>query len=378
MSPRFCRAPSASSFRTAFIWSISNTGRAANALGLHEGTGSRIAMASTAAGHAYTAALDVDVGDALLAEMEREAPDAAKLIRPRIEANRKFLREHGYVTALGLWSPHINGLSVPVWSPQYQTYVVVTIGLLSAMFDEARLHREVAPRMLELSVAIGGLLDGTEADIFNRVESKPLPVSTHNNKIVKAEDKNELAAGIDDLARRAAFAREMGGADKVKRQRPGPADRSRADRRTRRPGKLSRGRAVSGIAEYDEDGELKDLTPSNCVFGRARSMGGRSSWSATISPCAAGRPTRRSGKAAHRRADGARLPAADLSRHRRVGRRRVGQDDRETRAGQPARRGRGRRITSRRPIWAGCRWSGSDWARSRGSARRGWRPRIIR
>ena len=32
--------------------------RAANALGLHESTGSRIAMASTAAGHAYTAALD--------------------------------------------------------------------------------------------------------------------------------------------------------------------------------------------------------------------------------------------------------------------------------------------------------------------------------
>src|ERR1700730_13169140 len=34
--------------------------RAANALGLHESPGSRIAMTSTAAGHAYTAALDVD------------------------------------------------------------------------------------------------------------------------------------------------------------------------------------------------------------------------------------------------------------------------------------------------------------------------------
>ena len=84
--------------------------RAANALGLHESTGSRIAMASTAAGHAYTAALDVDVGDALLAEMEREIPAGAKLLRPRIEANRRFLREHGYVVACGLWSPHINGL----------------------------------------------------------------------------------------------------------------------------------------------------------------------------------------------------------------------------------------------------------------------------
>jgi DNA-binding IclR family transcriptional regulator len=66
--------------------------RAANALGLHSSTGSRIAMASTAAGHAYTAALDVEVGDALLAEMEREIPEDAKLLRPRIEDNRRFLR----------------------------------------------------------------------------------------------------------------------------------------------------------------------------------------------------------------------------------------------------------------------------------------------
>src|SRR2546422_833075 len=40
--------------------------RAANALGLHESTGSRIAMASTAAGFGYTAALDADDRSALL------------------------------------------------------------------------------------------------------------------------------------------------------------------------------------------------------------------------------------------------------------------------------------------------------------------------
>jgi DNA-binding IclR family transcriptional regulator len=169
--------------------------RAANALGLHEGTGSRIAMATTAAGHAYTAALDADVGDALLAEMEREIPEGAKLLRPRIETNRCFLREHGYVVACGLWSPHINGLAVPLWSPQYQTFVVVTIGLLSAMYDEVRLHQEVAPRLLEVGSAIGTILEGTDGDIFsNRIESKPLPAPNHNNKIIK-EDTNELEAG---------------------------------------------------------------------------------------------------------------------------------------------------------------------------------------
>jgi DNA-binding IclR family transcriptional regulator len=173
--------------------------RADNALGLHSSTGSRISMTSTAAGHAYTAALDVDVGDALLAEMGREIPQEAKLLRQRIEYNRSFLREHGYVVACGLWSPHINGVAVPLWSPQYQTFVVVTIGLLSAMFDERRLHREVAPRMLELSGAIAGMLENAEGDVFsNRVAHKPLTTSVHHNKIVKkivTEGQNELEAG---------------------------------------------------------------------------------------------------------------------------------------------------------------------------------------
>jgi len=129
--------------------------------------------------------------------MEREIPEAAKLLRPRLEINRRFLREHGYVVACGLWSPHINGLAVPLWSPQYQTFVVVTIGLLSAMYDEKRLHKEVAPPMRELGAAVGGLLEGADGELFgNRLERKTLPVPPHNNnKIIKAEDMNELEAG---------------------------------------------------------------------------------------------------------------------------------------------------------------------------------------
>jgi DNA-binding IclR family transcriptional regulator len=171
--------------------------RAANALGLHESTGSRIAIASTAAGHAYAAALDANVADALIAEMEREIPEGARLLKPRIEANRALLRERGYVVACGLWSPHINGLAVPLWSPQYQTFVVVAIGLLSAMYDEKRLHKEVAPQMLQLSTAVGSLLEGTDSDIFgDRLDRKPHPPATRNNKkIIDTEATNELEAG---------------------------------------------------------------------------------------------------------------------------------------------------------------------------------------
>jgi DNA-binding IclR family transcriptional regulator len=181
--------------------------RSPSALGLHEGTGSRIAMASTAAGAAYTAALPPEIGDALIAEMEREAPEAARILKPRIEANRQSLRERGYVTACGIWSPHINGLAVPLWSPQYQTTVVVTIGLLSAMYDEARLHAEVAPLMVELGRSVGGLLEGAEGDFFNnRLERKPVAMALHNNnKPITSEGLNELEAGT----RRARSARGL-------------------------------------------------------------------------------------------------------------------------------------------------------------------------
>ncbi|MBN9004307.1 MAG: helix-turn-helix domain-containing protein [Rhizobiales bacterium] len=188
--------------------------RAANALGLHEGTGSRIAMATTAAGHAYTAALDDDVGNALLAEMEREFPDDAKLLRPRIEGNRECLKTHGYVTVCGLWSPHINGLAVPMWSPQYQTFVVVTIGLLSAMFDEARLHQEVAPRLLDLSRVVGAILANAEGDVFQgRGSDRFMPLSARN-KMIRAENVNELEAG----ARRTRSARSLRAGDGRRRQ----------------------------------------------------------------------------------------------------------------------------------------------------------------
>lgn len=63
----------------------------------------------------------------------------------------------------------------------------------------------------------------------------------------------------------------MGGVDKVKRQH----DQGRLTVRERIDGLIDNGSfheigAVSGVGEYDSSGELKKLTPANCVFGRAR------------------------------------------------------------------------------------------------------------
>lgn len=63
----------------------------------------------------------------------------------------------------------------------------------------------------------------------------------------------------------------MGGVDKVKRQH----DQGRLTVRERIDKLIDKGSfheigAVSGVGEYDSTGELKSVTPANCVFGRAR------------------------------------------------------------------------------------------------------------
>ena len=76
---------------------------------------------------------------------------------------------------------------------------------------------------------------------------------------------------IDELRRRQALARRMGGPEKVKRQHDGGklTVRERIDRLLD-PGSFHEVGAVAGKAEYAADGKLADLMPANFVCGRGR------------------------------------------------------------------------------------------------------------
>src|SRR5258708_37772722 len=76
---------------------------------------------------------------------------------------------------------------------------------------------------------------------------------------------------LDDLARREAFAREMGGVDKVKRQRDQGrlSVRGRIDKLVDQKSFHEIG-ASSDIAEYDDNAVLHLLTPADCVFCRGK------------------------------------------------------------------------------------------------------------
>lgn len=149
--------------------------RAYNALSLNSSTGTRVSIGRTAAGHAYVAALGPASTQALLAEMERESPEEAKHLRPSVEDDRRSLHEDGYVITCKLWNPHIHGIAVPLWSSKYQTFLVITIGLLATMYCEQRLRSEIAPELLALRDAISRIFESVDGNLFTRGEGEMVP-----------------------------------------------------------------------------------------------------------------------------------------------------------------------------------------------------------
>ena len=177
---------------------------------------------------------------------------------------------------------------------------------------------------------------------------------------------------VDELRRREEMARRMGGPDKIKRQHDGGklTVRERIDRLLDKDSFHEIG-AIAGKAEYDADGdshrlhglELRDgprphRRPSG--RGRRRRLHG------------ARRRGRRLdlGEAGTLRADGGRARHPDGAAGRRHRRRRLGEDLRDDRLHLRAAQSAAGSTSS--TISRACRSWRSAWARSRGSARRGW------
>ena len=75
---------------------------------------------------------------------------------------------------------------------------------------------------------------------------------------------------IGELEKRRAFARELGGAERVERQKSAGklTIRQRIDR-IADPGTFRESGATAGVGEYDESGVLQSLLPANFVCGVA-------------------------------------------------------------------------------------------------------------
>ena len=172
---------------------------------------------------------------------------------------------------------------------------------------------------------------------------------------------------LDELKRREAFADQLGGPERVKRQHDGGrlTIRERIEKLAD-PGSFHEVGKIAGQATYDDQERPRQSRsqqfrvragPPRWPAGgdrrrrlhRARRLGGRD----------------HQGKASAVRGDGPRAAPAPRPAGRGLGRRRLGQDHRDDRARQRARRvglGHGRRQ-HREPYrgwpWASARWPGS-------------------
>ena len=82
---------------------------------------------------------------------------------------------------------------------------------------------------------------------------------------------------MDELRRRQAMTKQMGGADKVKRQHDGGrlTVRERIDRLVDK-GCFREIGSIAGKAEYDGNNDLVHLMPANAVMGRGKIDGRQS------------------------------------------------------------------------------------------------------
>ncbi|MFC7611956.1 carboxyl transferase domain-containing protein [Teichococcus aestuarii] len=177
------------------------------------------------------------------------------------------------------------------------------------------------------------------------------------------------------------MAQQMGGADKVRRQHEGGrlTVRERVDRLAD-PGSFHEIGAIAGRAEYEPDGTLRQLVPSNCVFGRAE-IDGRPvvvvGDDFTVRGGSADATIREKPLMAERMAHEYRLPIIRVIEGSGGGGS-VKTIETTGRANLPGASAAPACSTTPRSTSAPCRWWGSGSVRWQASARRGWPPATTR
>src|SRR5262249_36072081 len=109
---------------------------------------------------------------------------------------------------------------------------------------------------------------------FFWLHQRPLLLAqSRQERAARKREDNEMSwkSGVEELTRRQRMTAEMGGEDKLARQRAA----GKLNARERIASLLDEGSfreigSVSGKAEYDDSGNLIQLTAANFIFGRGR------------------------------------------------------------------------------------------------------------
>lgn len=122
--------------------------------------GSRLALATAAAGRAYLSALGAAERDTLILQMRQAYAARWKDHAAGLERSLKDAAIRGYAMSAGEWHPDINTIAVPLLSAEGEL-MALTCGGPAFAFPEDRLRKILAPRLLETANAIAREIGGT-------------------------------------------------------------------------------------------------------------------------------------------------------------------------------------------------------------------------
>jgi IclR family transcriptional regulator, positive regulator for flagellar biogenesis len=115
--------------------------------------GSRMEIATSAAGRAYLAALGLAERRPLLDELRAASGAQWNAVKERLDATAAEYVERGYCSSFGEWHPEINALGVALHGPRGETYAVSVGGPAYKLTRELLLEK-IAPLLVQTRRAI--------------------------------------------------------------------------------------------------------------------------------------------------------------------------------------------------------------------------------
>lgn len=115
--------------------------------------GSRMTIATSAAGRAYLAALPAAQRTSLLTEIETRSGAGWPAVKQRLDAAFAEYARAGYCSSFGEWHPDIHALGFVMHGPQGELYAA-SVGGPAYMLTRQMLLENVGPKLLQVQQAI--------------------------------------------------------------------------------------------------------------------------------------------------------------------------------------------------------------------------------
>ena len=115
--------------------------------------GSRMAIATSAAGRAYLAALPSEVRQSLISEIRVASGHQWRRVRARLDGAFAEYAELGFCSSFGEWHPDIHALGFPLQGPRGELYAV-SVGGPAYKLPREMLLQKVGPKLLLVRQAI--------------------------------------------------------------------------------------------------------------------------------------------------------------------------------------------------------------------------------